>query len=278
MKHLLALLLTAGLGCCASGAQAQSATPNAAPPAVAGAASHAPDAKVYVVADEMPRFKSSDSTSRAMMEYLGGTTRYPAEALIAQATGRVYVSFVVNAEGAVEQVKIVKGRHHALDEEALRVVRAMPRWEAPGRQQGHPVSVALTVPISFNMRIATSAESREIMATQRQQLLAKALAPEPGTGPVFLADPLGVTNYLSRQVQYPLDARRAQRQGQVLVSFTVTAEGQVANARVTHGLFPSLDAEALRVVAAMPRWQPATLAGKPTETPLNDVPVTFRLR
>ena len=274
MKHFLALLLTAGLGCRAGGAQAQST---------------APDATVYAVVEEMPRFKSADPGTHAMMEYLGSTTRYPAEALIAQATGRVYVSFVVNAEGTVEQAKIVKGRHRALDQEALRVVSAMPRWEVPGRQQGRPVSVAITVPISFNMRDATPTESREIMATQRQAAVQKRLseaqdqlapanAPEADAGPVFIADPLGVTNYLSRQVQYPLDALRARRQGTVLVSFSVTAEGQVADARVTHGLFPSLDAEALRVVVGMPKWQPGTHEGKPAVTPLNDVPVAFRLK
>lgn len=274
MKCFFALLLTAGLGCRAAGAQAQPA---------------APAATVYAVVEEMPRFKSADPGTQAMMEYLGSTTRYPAEALIAQATGRVYVSFVVNAEGAVEQAKIVKGRHRALDQEALRVVSAMPRWEVPGRLQGHPVSVAITVPISFNMRDATPKESREIMAAQRQGAVKKRLneaqgqlsqpnAPGLDSGPVFLADPLGVTNYLNRQVQYPLDAVRARQQGAVLVSFNVTAEGLVTDARVTHGLFPSLDAEALRVVTGMPKWQPGARAGRPAGTPMNDVPVTFRLK
>lgn len=276
MKPILALLLTAGLGCHAGGAMAQST---------------APGAPVYAVAEEMPRFKSADAGTQAMMEYLTGATRYPAEALIAQATGRVYIGFVVNAEGVVEQAKIVKGRHRALDQEALRVVSAMPRWEVPGRQQGRPVSVAMTVPISFNMRTATPAESKEIMAAQKQHQgavqqrlndaqaqLAQANAPGTDTGPVFSVDPLGATNYLSRQVQYPLDAVREKRQGTVLISFTVTAEGQVTNARVTGGLFPSLDAEALRVVSGMPRWQPGTHEGKPADALLSDVPVTFRLK
>ena len=276
MKQFFALLLTAGLGCGAGGAKAQSTALNA---------------PVYAVAEEMPRFKSADVGTQAMMEYLTSTTRYPAEALIAQATGRVYVSFVVNAEGVVEQAKIVKGRHRALDREALRVVSAMPRWEVPGRQQGRPVSVAVTVPISFNMRDATPAESREIMAAQNQRQgavqkrlndvqaqLAQANAPGGDKGPVFSADPLGAANYLSRQVQYPLDAVREKRQGTVLVSFTVTAEGQVTNARVTRGLLPSLDAEALRVVGGMPKWEPGIHEGKPCDTSLSDVPVAFRLK
>lgn len=276
MKQFFALLLTAGLGCSAGGAKAQSTAMNA---------------PVYAIAEEMPRFKSADVGTQAMMEYLTSTTRYPAEALIAQATGRVYVSFVVNAEGVVEQAKIVKGRHRALDREALRVVSAMPRWEVPGRQQGRPVSVAVTVPISFNMRDATPAESREIMTAQNQRQgavqkrlndvqaqLAQANAPGADTGPVFSADPLGAANYLSRQVQYPLDAVREKRQGTVLVSFTVTAEGQVTSARVTRGLLPSLDAEALRVVGGMPKWQPGIHEGKPCDTSLSDVPVAFRLK
>ena len=276
MKQFFALLLTVGLGCSAGGAKAQ---PTAS------------TVSVYAVAEEMPRFKSADAGNQALMNYLASTTRYPAEALIAQATGRVYVSFVVNAEGVVEQAKIVKGRHRALDREALRVVGTMPRWEVPGRQQGRPVSVAMTVPISFNMRDATPAESKEIIAAQNQRQnavqqrlsdvqaqLAQANAPGADTGPSFSADPLGAANYLSRQVQYPLDAVREKRQGTVLVSFMVTAEGQVTNARVTRGLFPSLDAEALRVVGNMPKWQPGTHEGKPSDTALADVPVTFLLK
>ena len=63
-----------------------------------------------------------------------------------------------------------------------------------------------------------------------------------------------------------------------MVAFTVQADGTVSGARVTKSLFPSLDAEVLRVVNSMPPWNPATHDGKPVATPLGDIPITFRLR
>ena len=63
-----------------------------------------------------------------------------------------------------------------------------------------------------------------------------------------------------------------------MVAFVVNADGKVADARVTKSLFPSLDAEALRVVGSMPAWQPGTREGKPAAIPFVDVPVIFRMQ
>ncbi len=60
----------------------------------------------------------------------------------------MYVTFVVSADGSVKNAKVVRGVDPVLDQEALRVVNAMPRW-APGKQRGQAVNVAYTVPISF---------------------------------------------------------------------------------------------------------------------------------
>ena len=132
-----------------------------------------------------------------------------------------------------------------------------------------------------------AAQGQRRAAVQQQltnaqaQLAAPAPAPTAAAGdegPVFTADPLGAANYISRNVQYPLDARRARQEGAVLMAFVVNAEGAVTDVRVTKGLFPSLDAEARRVIESMPPWRPGTRAGQPAAVPFSDVPVTFRLR
>ena len=244
---------------------------------------------VYAVVDKMPRFKSTDSTTVALLEYLSHNTRYPVGALQDQATGRLFVSFVVNKTGGIEQAKVVKPGHPALNTEALRVVNGMPRWEMPGQKAGQPVSVAFTVPITFNMRIATPADIQAMQgkrraAVQKQlddaqaQLASAAAATGHEAAAVFLADPLGAAHYIAQQLQYPLDARRAQQQGVVLVDFVIGSDGKVTDVRVAKGVFPSLDTEALRVVSGMPAWQPATREGQPVAMPLTGVPVTFRLK
>ncbi|MDB5267482.1 MAG: outer rane transport energization protein TonB [Hymenobacter sp.] len=247
-----------------------------------------PAEPVYAVVDKMPRFRSGDSTTVALLNYLGQNTRYPVGALQDRATGRVFVSFVVNRTGRVEQVKMAKPGHPALNTEALRVVSEMPRWEVPGQKAGQPVSVSFTVPITFNMRTATPADIQAMQGKRRaavqkqlddaQAQLASPTAAGHEAAAVFLADPLGATHYIARQVQYPLDASRAQQQGTVLVDFVVGSDGKVTDVRVAKGVFPSLDSEALRVVSGMPAWQPATREGQPVAMPLTGVPVTFRLK
>lgn len=85
-----------------------------------------------------------------MGEYLGNNIRYPAQAAKKNTQGMVVVTFVVSQTGEVKNPKILKGIGNGCDEEALRVVREMPRWN-PGRQSGNPVSVQYSLPINFSM-------------------------------------------------------------------------------------------------------------------------------
>lgn len=103
--------------------------------------------KVYEVVEQMPEFPGG---TQAMMKYLYGVMKYPKDAMEAQQEGRVIVSFVVDAEGWVQEPKVVKSVSPSLDEEALRVVSSMPKW-TPGMQEGKVVRVKYTIPISFKL-------------------------------------------------------------------------------------------------------------------------------
>ncbi len=80
--------------------------------------------------------------------YLAKNIKYPQEAVTNDVQGKVYVRFVVNKKGLIENVQVLRGVHPLLDKEALRVVKNMPKWK-PGEQAGRPVSVWFTVPIVF---------------------------------------------------------------------------------------------------------------------------------
>lgn len=86
----------------------------------------------------------------ALMQYLSTAIRYPEAARQAGLEGRVAIQFVVARDGSVREAAVQKSVHPLLDEEALRVVRAMPRW-SPGRQNGAPTRVMLTLPIKFSL-------------------------------------------------------------------------------------------------------------------------------
>ena len=105
--------------------------------------------KAYDVVEVMPKFKGGES---AMMEFLMMNMKYPQAAVKAKQQGRAIVGFVVRKDGTVSDVHITKSAGYAvLDEEAMRVVKAMPAWE-PGKQKGKPVNVKYNVPITFRLK------------------------------------------------------------------------------------------------------------------------------
>ena len=101
---------------------------------------------VYVNPEVRPRFTGGD---KAFAAYLSKSIRYPQQAMQRNVSGRVYVNFVLSAEGKVQDAHVVSGPGSGLNDEALRLVWLMPPWE-PARVNGLPVRVACTVPISFN--------------------------------------------------------------------------------------------------------------------------------
>lgn len=106
--------------------------------------------KIYNIAtvEQQPEFPGGQS---AMYKWLSDHINYPPAAAEEGVQGKVIVEFVVSKSGKVENVRVLRGRHQALDKEALRVVKAMPNWN-PGRNNGQPVKVTYTLPVSFKLQ------------------------------------------------------------------------------------------------------------------------------
>ena len=148
--HLLRFIPLMGLlGLVAtSRSHAQASGPNAATPGSSAPATSAvlKTDSVYVNPEVRPHFTGGD---KAFADYLGKSIRYPAQAMQRHISGRVFVSFILSAQGRVQDAHVVSGPGNGLNEEALRLVWLMPPWE-PARVNGQPVRVACTVPIAFN--------------------------------------------------------------------------------------------------------------------------------
>ena len=84
------------------------------------------------------------------MKFIQKNVSYPAIAKEYNITGKVYVSFIVDKQGNVTNVKIVRGVDKNLDAEALRLVSSLPKYK-PGKQRGKPVRVMFTIPINFTL-------------------------------------------------------------------------------------------------------------------------------
>ena len=106
------------------------------------------ETKVFDVVEQMPSFPGGPS---ALMQYLSSNIKYPVVAEENGVQGRVIVTFVVERDGSITDVRVVKSVDPSLDKEAQRVVKSMPRW-IPGKQNGSAVRVKYTVPVTFRLQ------------------------------------------------------------------------------------------------------------------------------
>ena len=103
--------------------------------------------KVFTVVEQQPEFPGGTSE---MYKYLSKNIKYPGAASRANVSGKVFMSFVVNVDGSIQDVTVLKGLGFGCDEEAMRVVKAMPKWK-PGKQSGRAVRVKYNLPINFQL-------------------------------------------------------------------------------------------------------------------------------
>ena len=106
------------------------------------------ETKVFEVVEQMPSFPGGDA---ALMAYLRDNMKYPVVAAENGVQGRVVVSFVVERDGSITDVKVARSVDPSLDREAVRVVKSMPHW-IPGKQNGSAVRVKYNVPVSFKLQ------------------------------------------------------------------------------------------------------------------------------
>ena len=103
--------------------------------------------EIFMRVEKAPAFPGGQ---KAMMEYLMKNIKYPAACQEAGIQGRVIVSFVVNKDGTIQNVEVLRGVHEKLDAEAVRVVKSMPAW-SPGEQQGRKVRSKFQLPVFFRL-------------------------------------------------------------------------------------------------------------------------------
>ncbi len=107
------------------------------------------ETKPLIIVQEMPEFPGGLS---ALLNYVGKTLKYPADAQINNIQGKVILKFVVNTDGSVDRIEIIRGIDPLLDNEAIRVVKTLPKFR-PGKQDGVPVPVWFMLPINFKIQI-----------------------------------------------------------------------------------------------------------------------------
>lgn len=102
---------------------------------------------IHKTVDEEPEFPGG---KKALLEFIRKNLSYPLEAKIKNIQGRVITNFVVERNGSLSEVQVIRGVHPSLDKEAIRIIEAMPDWE-PGKVKGQPVRSRYTLPLAFTL-------------------------------------------------------------------------------------------------------------------------------
>ena len=104
--------------------------------------------EIFQIVEEMPAYPGGE---QKLMEYVAKNIKYPQIARETGIQGRVFVSFVVEPDGSVSNVKVLRGIGGGCDEEAMRVVKSLPKWK-PGKQRGKAVRVSYMLPVNFKLQ------------------------------------------------------------------------------------------------------------------------------
>ena len=242
------------------------------------------DPDIFEVVEKMPEFPNGGMAG--LMQYLSQNIRYPEAAKNAGKQGRVTVQFVVEKDGSISNVSTLRGVEPDLDKEAVRVISEMPKWK-PGTQRGEAVRVRYTVPVMFRLNkpaeepaygsIKKIDEVTVVGYGDNAANAAMTIVDNADEMPQFPGGEEGLMKYLAKNVKYPYEAMKGNKQGRVDVEIVINTEGRVTNARIVQGADTYLDAEALRIANAMPKWKP----GMQNEKPVNvkyTFPIIFRLQ
>ena len=195
--------------------------------------------QVFTVVEKMPSFPGGDAE---LLKYIATNIKYPKESQDNGEQGRVICSFIVGRDGSVNNPEVLRGVTPLLNEEAVRVINTMPRWN-PGMQRGKAVAVKYTVPITFRLKSPVEEAKEETLT------VVDVMPQYPGGDRELL-------KFIAQSIKYPTDAQEAGVQGRVICSFVVDKKGNIVEPKIIRGIDPSLDAEALRVIGMMPRWTP----------------------
>ena len=193
------------------------------------------------------------------------------------------MQFVVKSDGNVDYVQIAKtSGSKVLDDEAVRVVKSMPRW-TPAKQDGENVSSMLTLPVAFKLgdvpTVAVDApEGKNEVVDVKITAVDEEIYQVVEQVPEFKGGMDALMKYLSSNINYPQEAKDKNIQGKSLIRFVVEKDGSITDVEVARSSGNDLlDQESMRVVKSMPKWNPGKQSGRAVRTRFV-LPVMFRLQ
>ena len=219
------------------------------------------DTSIYYIVEDMPQFPGGDA---ALTAYISHNVHYPKAEKEQGIQGKVFVGFVVEKDGSITNIEIIRGFGKECDAEAIRVVKNMPKWK-PGKQRGKFVRVRYMIPINFNIADSPQAPTIDTIKMVKIDKM-----------PSFPKGEEGLRDFIGTNLRYPKYAQQHGISGRVFVKFAVEPDGSITDVEVVKGIGGGCDEEAVRVVKLMPKWIPGEKDGKKVRVTYT-IPVNFRL-
>ena len=208
--------------------------------------------------DDFPTFGGSFYTS--FTDWVINRTKYPPEATEAGIEGWAHVSFTVEPDGTVSNIK-PKGTTNPLLGNALaEVIKTSPLWEPPKNPgMNEPFTSEITAKFSLPDKIGGG----EVFVVVENM-------------PVYPGGDAALFKFIYENIKYPPEAKEQGIQGKVILRFMIASDGAVEDITVVRGVHPLVDAEAIRVMSILPDWKPGTQGGRPVNV-WYSVPISFAL-
>lgn len=204
---------------------------------------------VYVIVETPPKFPGGED---AMMQFIGKEIVYPAKAKENGISGRVVVSFIINIDGSISDIRTLKSLGWGCDEAVVEVIKAMPKW-TPGTQKGVPVRVQFNLPVVF--QLGSGNESRKVAYRKGEKAL---------------------QIRIQSLLQYPDKALKNGVEGAVEVLASINSSGKITGSKIVKGLSKDCDKEARRIVNQLDDFVPAQKNGRAVKSKLLII-VVFKL-
>ncbi|QIL39791.1 energy transducer TonB [Pedobacter sp. HDW13] len=185
-------------------------------------------------------------------EYIKKEIKYPEVAKKNKTQGKVFLSFVVEKDGKLTDIVVIRGLSPETNAEAIRLFKQSPKWN-PAMQDGKLVRVKYNMAINFDLAKAGNTKTASLQQSDTKT-------------PQYQGGLTNLYRYLAKNIKYPKVAQKNNVQGKVMLSFNVEEDGSLSNITVIKSLSKETDEEAIRVMKSSPRWNPGLDKGIPVRS------------
>jgi TonB family protein len=199
--------------------------------------------EVFSYVEQMPEFPGGES---ALNKYLEQNIQYPSSAKEQGLEGKVYIKFIISETGEIMNPVSMKQSPKILEDEAIRVIKAMPKWR-PGKQNGRAVNVFFQLPINFRLGGNDYIKKDDVIFTRVEQM------------PEFPGGPEKMKLYFEKKKLF-VDKNFTTMPSDI--SFTIDQTGKAVDLKIITAMRKKLEKKIRKAFAEMPLWSPGKINGK----------------